>query len=318
MWGRRGGVQVPRPRAELTTEQPPQRPTPRHGSPAQGGREAAATGPSPGCQELAQKPRTARRLATVTLLAAWVWVRWLAPLQTLVSWFLRPRPWGPRGVQRPTPEALPGLNARRFDTMLRPCQAGTAPGPPPGALPPSPLSGRACQPCHPLAPSSLTIAGGGDRGVRKHVQARCVMGAAGGRNSRCLSLDTGGTLTGPGALRRPRHLTAALLGQGAGPRAEDQASVSGHLGPAPRRSGRASRSLEGPQPGSGSLSLVSAPPGSRAQAGLAAAGGALPAEPRGSPKAHSASVKTAVGRLPLPAPSPGSSKTPKEQEAPGK
>lgn len=84
--------------------------------------------------------------------------------------------------------------------------------------------------------------------------------------------------------RRPRRLTGLPQPCWGGGRArtEDQASVPGHSdlppgeGPSVTVPGR-------PSARQYSLFLVSAPPGSRAQAGLAAAGGALPAEPREGP-----------------------------------
>ena len=73
-----------------------------------------------------------------------------------------------------------------------------------------------------------------------------------------------------------------MLGQGAGPALRTRRLSQGTR-PCPQEKGQAPRSLEGPQRGSDSLFVVSAPPGSHAQAGLAAAGGALPAEPREGP-----------------------------------
>ena len=96
-----GGVRLPGPRAELTTEQPPQHlHTPD--MPPLGG-EVSPYGP-PGFRELAQKPHTACRLAAVTVLVVQVCVRWLAPPETPDSRIPSRGsvPQGPRRVQRPT------------------------------------------------------------------------------------------------------------------------------------------------------------------------------------------------------------------------
>lgn len=79
-----GGVSLPGPRAELTTEQPPQHLHTPDMPPL--GEDVSPYGPS-GFRELAQKPHTACRLAAVTVLVVQVWVRWLAPPETPVSWF---------------------------------------------------------------------------------------------------------------------------------------------------------------------------------------------------------------------------------------
>lgn len=145
-------------------------------------------------------------------------------------------------------------------------------------------------------------------GVCKHVLAGVCDGGGRQVHSHCLSWDTGDTLTGVVGEppRRPRPLTGSPQpcwgrGQGAGPVLRTERLSQGTW-PCPQEEGQASRSRDGPQRSGDSLFPWRPPcPAPAHRLGWLQLEDLCQWRP-GKVPAHSPRVKTAVGRLPLPAP----------------